>query len=148
MVLPAAERTTQVHAADVPGMREKPDSAGTAVNRASLEFRMGLEKGIQRELILLDQRKGMIVLVPIRAKREELFDGDEKKPKRAAILSIVFCTPSSYLTEVNASRGRARFFMRCGPRSANTAGTTDSSPIPDASDSACPARRDSLRAKS
>jgi hypothetical protein len=148
MVLPAAERTTQVHAAGVPRVREKPDSAGTAVNRARLEFRTGLENRIQRELIFLEQQLRTRVLMPILAKREELLDGDDKKAKRAVILSIVFCTPSSYLSEAQASRGRARFFVRCGPRSANTAGTTASSPIPDAGDSACPARRDSLRAKS
>ena len=148
MVLPAAERTTQVHAASVPGMREKPDPTGAAVNGARLELRMGLEDGIQRALIFLEQRLRTSVLMPILAKREALLDGDDKKAKRAAILSTVSDTPSSYLSEAHASRGRTRFFMRRRPRSANTASTTAPSPIPDASDSACPARRDSLRAKS
>ena len=86
--------------------------------------------------------------MPILAKGEELLDSDDKKAKRAVILSIVSDTPSSYLSEAHASIGRTRFFMRRRRRSANTAGTTAPSPIPDASDSACPARRDSLRAKS
>jgi len=125
VVLPAAEGTTQVQTAGVPGMREKPDPAVTAVNLARLEFRMRLEDGVQRELIFADHRLGAIVLMPILAKREGLLDGDDKKAKRAVILSIVFDTPSSYLSEAHASRGRTRFFMRRRPRSANSAGTTD-----------------------
>ena len=109
---------------------------------------MGLEDGIQRDLIFLEQRLRTSVLMPILAKGEELVNGDAKKANRAVILSIVFDTPSSYLSEAHASRGGTRFFMRCGPHSANTASTTAPSPIPDARDSDCPARKDSLRAKS
>ena len=42
MVLPAAKRTTQVPPIRVPGMREEPDPAVHAVNRATLKLGMGL----------------------------------------------------------------------------------------------------------
>lgn len=114
MMLPTAKRTTQVHTAGVAGMREKPDPAVAAAHGARLELRMGLDDGIQRKLIFLKQRLRARVLMPILAKGEELLDSDDKKAKRAVILSIVSDTPSSYLSEAHASRGRTRFF--CAPR--------------------------------
>ena len=110
MMLAATERTTQVRAADVPGMGEKANPAVNAGNDASLQFGMRLDGTVQRHQILLDQRPGAIVLMPIRPKREELADGDDKKAKFSATIPMTLCTPSSYLTEANASPGRARFF--------------------------------------
>jgi hypothetical protein len=125
MILSATKRTAQVLAAGVARMREKADPAVTAANGARLELRMGLEDGIQRQLIFLKQRLRTGVLTPILANGGKLLDGDDKKAKRAVILSIVFDTPSSYLSEAQSSRGRTRFFMRRRLRSANAAGTTD-----------------------
>ena len=110
MVLAAAERTTQVYTAGIPGMGEKANSAVTAASDATLPFRKGCEGGIQRKQVLLNQRPGAIVLMPIRPKGEELPDRDNKKAKFSATIPMFLRTPSSYLTEANASRGRARFF--------------------------------------
>lgn len=110
IVLPAAEGTTQVPPTCVPGMREKADPAVNAVRDAPLKLGMGLQDRVQRGLILPDQRPGAVVLMPIRAKREKLLDGDGKKARLSVIMEIVLCTPSSYLIDADASRGRARFF--------------------------------------
>jgi hypothetical protein len=110
MVLPAAERTTHVSPTCVAGMREEANPAVRTVNDAALKGGMGLQDRVQRGLILPDKRAGAVVLMPIRANREKLLDGYGKKARLSAILSIVLYTPSSYLLDANASRGRARFF--------------------------------------
>ena len=93
-------------------MREKANPAMDAVNEAPLKFVVGLHHRVQRRLILPDKRLGAIVLVPIRPKREKLLDGDDKKARLSVIIPIELDTPSSYLIEAHASRGRARFFVR------------------------------------
>ncbi|MEI7901883.1 MAG: hypothetical protein WCK89_16640 [bacterium] len=65
MVLSAAERTTQVLAAGVPRVREKANSATSAGADASLQWGMRLDGGVQRDQVLLNQRLGAIVLMPI-----------------------------------------------------------------------------------
>ena len=110
MVLPAAERTTQVPSAGVAGMCEKADSAVRTAGDATAKLAVGPQDRVQCGLILPDQRPGAIVLMPIRAKREELLDGDDKKARLSVIISMLLDTPSSYLFDANASRGRARFF--------------------------------------
>jgi len=114
MVLPATEGTTQVPPTRVSRMREKANPAVRAVRYAPLKLGMRLQDRVQHGLILPDKRPGAIELMPIRAKREKLLDGDGKKARLSAILSIVLYTPSSYLFDANASRGRARFFVREG----------------------------------
>jgi hypothetical protein len=116
MVLPTTERTTQVHASCVPGMRKKPNPAIHAVCQATLQIRLRFQDRIQRDLILPDKRTGAIVFVPIRLKRENFLDGDDKKARLSVITWIVLCTASAYLNEAKASRGRPRFFMRHEPR--------------------------------
>ena len=123
MVLPAAEGTTQVPPTCVAGMREKANPAVRAVSDAAPKLGMGLQDRVQRGLILPDKRPGAIVLMPIRAKREKLLDGYGKKARLSAIILIVLYTPSSYLFDANASRGRARFFVRDGRGSARTVRT-------------------------
>lgn len=103
MVLAAAKRTTQVFAAGVPGMGEKANPAVNAGSDATLQFAMGLEGRVQRDQILPDQGPGAVVLVPIRPKREELADGDDKKAKFAVTIPRLLHTTSSYLTEAIAS---------------------------------------------
>lgn len=110
MVLPTAERTTQVPPTGVPGMREKANPTLRAVSDTALKFGMGLQDRVQRRLILPDKRPGAVVLVPILAKREKLLDSYGKKARLSVIISIVLHTPSSYLLDANASRGRARIF--------------------------------------
>lgn len=110
MLLPATERTTQVRAMCVAGMRQKANAAVCAANNATPQFGMGLEDRIQSGLILTDKRLGAIVLVPVIAKRENFPDGDDKKARFSLIMLSVLHTPSSYLLDAKASRGRARFF--------------------------------------
>jgi hypothetical protein len=110
-------------------MREEANPAIRAVRHAAPKFGMGLHNRVQRGLIVPDQRPGAIVLMPIYAKREKLPDGDGKKASLSTILSNDLCTPSSYRPEANASRGRARFFMRHGRASVETVGTNGQLPI-------------------
>jgi len=114
MVLPAAEGTTQIPATCVPGMREKPNPAVSAVCGTTPKLGMGLQDRVQRGLILPDKRPGAVLLVPIRAKREKSLDGYGKKARFSVMMRIDLCTPSSYPIDANASRGRARFFVRYG----------------------------------
>ena len=87
-----------------------------AANHATLKLGIGLQDRVQRGLILPDKRPGAIVLMPIGAKREKSLDGYGKKAKSSVILPIALHTSSSYLFDANASRGRARFFMRARTR--------------------------------
>ena len=125
MALPAAERATQIPPAGVAGMCEKANSAVYAVSNTVAKLGMGLQNRIQRRLILPNKRFGAVVLVPIRAKREKLLDGYGKKARFSVMMLIVLCTPSSYLLDANASRGRARFFMRAEQQFASNARTND-----------------------
>ena len=124
MALPAAERATQIPPAGVAGMCEKANSAVYAVSNTVAKLGMGLQNRIQRRLILPNKRFGAVVLVPIRAKREKLLDGYGKKA-RFSVMMLIVDTPSSYLLNANASRGRARFFMRAEQQFASNARTND-----------------------
>jgi|GEM_PF-4295478 len=114
MVLTAPKGTTQIPATRVSGMREKPNTALSAVDDATPKLAVGLQDRVQGGLILPDKRLGAVVLVPIRPKRENLLDGYGKKARFSVMMWIVFDTPSSYPADANASRGRARFFVRYG----------------------------------
>ena len=103
MVPPAAEWTTQVPPTGVAGMREKANPAVPAVRNAATKVGMGLQDRVQRGLILPDKRLGTLVLMPIRAKRENPLDGYDKKTRLLVIISNVLCTPSSYFTDAQAS---------------------------------------------
>jgi hypothetical protein len=128
-------------------MCEKANPAVHTVSNAAENLRMRLQNGVQRRLILPNKRLGAVVLVPIRAKREKLLDGYGKKARFSVmILSVVF-TPSSYLLDANASRGRARFFMRAGQKLARAAHTNDPLRIIRPDYRACGANAASLRVK-
>lgn len=83
-----------------------------AVDRAACQIRMIAQDGIQRELVLTNERMDTTVLMPIRAKRKEFPGGYDKNARFSVKMLSVFCTPSSYSLDANASRGRARIFMR------------------------------------
>ena len=108
---------------------------------------VGLQNRVQRRLILPDKRLGAVILVPIRAKREKLLDGYSKKARLSVMIPIVVDTPSSYLLDANASRGRARFFVRAGQQLATTARTNDPLCIVRPDYSACRADTASLGVK-
>ena len=148
MVLPAAKRTPQVPPTRITGMREKANSAVRAGNDAPTKLEMGLQDRVQRGLILPDKRPGAIVPVPIRTKREKPLDGYGKKARPSAILFIALYTPSSYLFDANASRGRARFFVRYGRGSTRTARTNDPLCTVPPNRPVCQVGADPLRVKS
>lgn len=110
MMPPTAEWTTQVQPTCIPGMSEKPNPTVNAGSDATLKLGMELQDRVQRGLILPDKRPGAIVLMPIRVKREKLLDGYGKKAKLSVTIPMVLDTPSSYLIDANASRGRAGGF--------------------------------------
>jgi hypothetical protein len=91
-------------------MRKKPDSAVSAEGHAAPQPRMGRQNRVQRDLILPDKWPGAIEFMPIRPKRENFLDGDDKKARLSVITRSLFFTPSSYLLDAKAPRGRARFF--------------------------------------
>jgi hypothetical protein len=147
MVPPTTKRTAQIPPTVVPGMREEANPALLAVNGAVLKLRMSLQNRVQRRLILPDNRLGAVVLVPIRAKREKPLDGYGKKARfSVTMLSVVF-TPSSYLLDANASRGRARFFVRAGQQFARTVRTNDPLHMARPNYRACGTDATSLRVK-
>ena len=148
VVLPAAERASQVPPTCVAGMREKANPAAHAVNDAALKGGMGLQDRVQRRLIVPNKRAGAVAPVPICAKREKLLDGYGKKARLSAIIFIVLYTPSSYLFDANASRGGARFFVRHGRGSAATVRINGPSPIALPGRSACRVGADPLRVRS
>ena len=147
MVPSTAEWTTQIPPTDVPRMREKANPAVRAVSNAAEKLGVGLQNRVQRRLILPDKRLGAVILVPIRAKREKLLDGYSKKTRLSVMIPIVVDTPSSYLLDANASRGRARFFVRAGQQLATTARTNDPLCIVRPDYSACRADTASLGVK-
>jgi hypothetical protein len=112
-VLPAAERTTQVRATCVPGICEKANPALLAANETTLQMQlgMGLHDRVQRSLILTDKRLSAVVLVPVIAKRENFPDCYDKKARLSVTMQSILHTPSSYLLDAKASRGRARIFV-------------------------------------
>ena len=110
MMRSATERAPQIPTAGAARMRQKPDPAVRAESHAVLQSRMGPQYRVQRDLILPDKRPGAIEFMPIRAKRENSLDGDDKKARLSVITRSLLCTPSSYLLDAKAPRGGARFF--------------------------------------
>ena len=148
MVLPAAKRAPQVPPTRIARMREKTNPTVRAGSDAPAKLGMGLQDRVQHGLILPDKRPGAIVPMPIRTKREKPLDGYGKKARPSAILSIVLYTPSSYLFDANASRGRARFFLRHGRGSTRTARTNDPLRTVPPNRPVCQVGADLLRVKS
>lgn len=129
MVLPTAERTAQITPPCIARMREKANPAVRAANDAPAKLGTGLQDRVQRGLILLDKRPGAVALMPICANREKPLDGYGKKARLSTIISTVLYTPSSYLFDAKASRGRARLFVRYGRGSSRTVRTNSPSLI-------------------
>ena len=110
MVLPAAKLAAEIPAAPVAGMSKEANPAVAASHRTILQARTIAQDGIQRELILTNERLGAIVLVPILAKNKNFRDGYSKITRFSVKILIVCCISSSYPLEAKASRGRARIF--------------------------------------
>lgn len=120
MVLSATEWTTQVQATRAARMRQKANPAVRAANGTTPQLGMGLQDRVQSGLILTDKRVGAIVLVPVIAKRENFPDRYDKKARLSLTMRSVLHTPSSYLPDAKASRGRARIFYGLPPKARST----------------------------
>jgi len=68
VVLAAAERTAEIAAIRVPRMREKANSTVATVDRTLRQIGTIAQDGIDRQLILTNNRVDAIVLMPIRVK--------------------------------------------------------------------------------
>jgi len=93
-------------------MREKADPAVTAASDTVTQVGIRLQDGVQRGLILPNERISAIVLMPVRAKGENLLERYDKKARLSVTMRDVTFTPSSYRIEAKAPRGRMRFFLR------------------------------------
>lgn len=65
MVRTTTERTVEIPPIRVPRMRQKANSTVAAVNRTVCQIRMFAQDGIERDLILTNERIGAVVLMPI-----------------------------------------------------------------------------------
>jgi hypothetical protein len=82
------------------------------------------QHGIQRPLILTNQRTGAAVLMPIPVRRKEFADGYDKNARFSVRIRIVFCMSPSYSLDALASRGRAGIFDALPPKPGQPTGTT------------------------
>jgi hypothetical protein len=117
MVPTATELAEKIPPIRISRMRQEPNSTVAAVDRTACQTGMIAQDGIQRELILTNKRTDAVVLMPIRAKREEFPDGYDKNAKFSVRMLIRFCMSSSYSLDANASSGRPRIFHGFTPKS-------------------------------
>lgn len=109
-MLAATEGTTEVPTMRIARMRQETNSAMAAVDRAAFQIGMSAQDGIQRELILANQRTSAVVLMPIRAKRETFPDGYDKNARFSVKMLSLLCISLSYSADANAARRRAGIF--------------------------------------
>lgn len=114
MMSSAAKGTAQIDASGVPRMRQKPDPTVTTADGAVCEIRMLSQRGIERPLILTNERKNTTILVPVDAELIRFRDRDYKNARFSVKMTNVFSISSSYSLVAKASRGRARSFL-CAP---------------------------------
>lgn len=98
----------------------------SAADHVSLPFGLPFQQGVQFETILLDERLGAILLVPIRPKGKNLPEGDRKKA-RFSVKMRMLVTASSYRIQGKPWRGRPRFFRGIVEDSITAAGTSGKS---------------------
>lgn len=143
MVFLAAKGAMQIPATCVAGMGEKASPTVNAVSDTLLKPGRGLQDRVQRDLILPNQRTGALILVPIRAKRENFPECYHKKARVSVRMLGVSFTASSYLIAARAARGRARFFYPRKEFPSRPSRTIDATPIAYATGASCQAVRTS-----
>ena len=79
MTFCAAKGTPQIFPASILRSRQESNATVKAVFDATLQLVIGLQKGVQRRLILPNERTDATVLMPIDLIREKLPDRDQKK---------------------------------------------------------------------
>jgi hypothetical protein len=125
MVLAAAELATEIQPTRVAGMRKEANPAVAAAHRAVLQIRTVPQRGVQRDLILTNERFGAIVLVPILAKSKNFRDDYRKIIRFSVKMLIGSCISSSYYLDAKTSRRRARIFSASAQKISPLARTTD-----------------------
>lgn len=105
-----AERATQIPPTCIPRMREEANPAMATAGRTAFQVRMIAQDGIERKLILTNERASPIALMPILAKRENFGQRYDKNARFSVKMLILFCISSSYELDAKTSRRWARFF--------------------------------------
>jgi hypothetical protein len=124
MVLAATEFAAKVPPIRIPRMREEANPTTAAVDRTACQTGMIAQDGIQRQLILTNKRISADVPVPIRPRRKEFSDGDDKNARFSVKMLSVVCISSSYSLDAQASRRRAGIFRASTPNPEQQTGTT------------------------
>jgi len=81
MVLPAAERATQIETMGVARMREKANPAVATVRHAPVQIGVRPQNRAECYLVLTDKRIRAIVLAPVLGKRENLLQRYKKSER-------------------------------------------------------------------
>jgi hypothetical protein len=121
-MITAAKGAAQVLSASIPRMTEKPDPAVATEGDAVLKMGMFRQGGVQRPLILLNERLSAVALMPVPAKVKNFPEGYQKSARFSAMIESSLHTSSSYHLDAKASRGRARIFYchhQTGERTTN-----------------------------
>jgi hypothetical protein len=124
VVLAATKRTAEIPPMRVPRMRQEANPAMAAEDRTACQTGMIAQDGIKRELILTDKRISAVVAVPIRPRRKEFPDGDDKNARFSVKMLSVVCISSSYSLDAMAARCRAGIFHAFTPNPEQRTGTT------------------------
>jgi hypothetical protein len=109
-MLSTAEGTVQIVSAGIAGMSEKPNSTMTTASDARLQIVIVFHGFVERVLMLLNERDGAILSMPIGTKRETFRQRDDKNARFSVMIRMLLDISSSYPLEADASRGRMRIF--------------------------------------
>ena len=112
MTFCAAKGASQIFPASILRSRQESNTTIKAVFDTTLQLVIRLQKGVQRRLILPNERTDATVLMPIGLIREKLSDRDQKKTNSRLQFQYVFSHPrptSSTLMRRVEGRG---FLMR------------------------------------
>jgi hypothetical protein len=115
-VLTATERTVEIPPIRISRMCQKANSTLAAVDRTACQTGTIAQDGIERDLILTNKRTSAIILMPIRAKRENFAGSYDKNAKFSVRMLIRLFMSSSYSLDANASRCRGRIFHAFTPK--------------------------------
>lgn len=111
VVQSTAKGTAQILSTRVAGMSQKPNSAVATAREATLQIVIILHRLVERQLILPNERKNVIVSMPIGTKLETFRQPDDKNTRFSVTMRLDLVIPSSYRLEAHASSGKTRFFL-------------------------------------
>jgi hypothetical protein len=105
MMLTATEGATQLPPSRVAGMPQKPNPTMATERNTATKMRVGPQYRVECHLILLNERLGAVVLMPILAKAENFRECYKKSARFSAMIESLFCMSSSYPIDAKASTG-------------------------------------------